>query len=521
MGSDGGDGSTEVDGGRSCAGDPTLCEAGQRCNSSSLCVPCDADGDTFVSTDPACDALAGASPRDCNDDAARVYPGAPPVCGDGMLNDCSASPPATFLAATGTMEIGPLASRILVTDDRRLDLPHVAVGIASGTERALVTYSREGLYEGEGYVSRPTPVHLLDGDLALLESATWEEFLPSPNAPAVHSMALRASAGGAMVTVGGVGYVGDYEGRSFTGSVDLGASTLRDGISLSSMSTTSAACAEIGALGANLALNRNGSILWANDREAVAYQTGGSLYCPSVGSGFFDPFVAGSDGSVHLAAFPDSAWVFDDGTPGSAPDVVAFPYPSPEGAFALPTMAPGLAYLGEVNGEENRYLHTVATEDANIALFTFRCFRYGTCTDWTLVRAIALPDGRTTLPTMDALVAPVAALVHVEDRIEVQGATNRRQTVVARLLEWPGAVLGAADTSDPGPAIDLFTHRYSDVDNATSPVVRTLATDVTRRPNGDFSLVFVALLGEQTFFASGFGGPWSIVVGGLRGCAEP
>lgn len=54
--------------------------------------PCDMDDDGFLNPSCAPDAGgsdAGVEPLDCDDTDGDVYPGAPPVCGDGVINDCN------------------------------------------------------------------------------------------------------------------------------------------------------------------------------------------------------------------------------------------------------------------------------------------------------------------------------------------------------------------------------------------------------------------------------------------------
>lgn len=61
----------------------------------------DGDGDGFGEPSTAlvsCEAPTGmvAEGRDCDDSQSSVYPGAPPICGDGQLNDCDATSECRF-----------------------------------------------------------------------------------------------------------------------------------------------------------------------------------------------------------------------------------------------------------------------------------------------------------------------------------------------------------------------------------------------------------------------------------------
>lgn len=83
-----------------CGGDDEICESGS-------CVSCDADRDSFYDGRAGCSLLRNGAPADCDDSAATVYPGAAPICGDGLLNGCLEMP-TTITMALDAQEIGVL-----------------------------------------------------------------------------------------------------------------------------------------------------------------------------------------------------------------------------------------------------------------------------------------------------------------------------------------------------------------------------------------------------------------------------
>ncbi len=76
------------------------CDGGETCDSG-RCVPCDEDGDGFERSAPGC---AG-TPADCDDTHPGVYPGATPVCGDGVRQSCDEG----LTIPGGYAEVGRLA----------------------------------------------------------------------------------------------------------------------------------------------------------------------------------------------------------------------------------------------------------------------------------------------------------------------------------------------------------------------------------------------------------------------------
>lgn len=111
---------------------PPECDPGRPCTSGlrcadARCVPCDGDLDTFFDPDPSCDAVALATARDCDDGNAAVFPGAPPICGDGVVNACDGTGVAvpTELSDLGD-EIGLLPRVSLAESAGALSLGGIA-----------------------------------------------------------------------------------------------------------------------------------------------------------------------------------------------------------------------------------------------------------------------------------------------------------------------------------------------------------------------------------------------------------
>ena len=103
-----------------CRGNLPVCDASGRC------VDCDVDGDGFAAGEASCDAVRGEAPVDCDDARDDVHPGAPVVCGDGVINGCS-GPAEDVARGLGVEEIGvlPPATLHLAPPVVLLDIPTV------------------------------------------------------------------------------------------------------------------------------------------------------------------------------------------------------------------------------------------------------------------------------------------------------------------------------------------------------------------------------------------------------------
>lgn len=111
---------------------------------------CDADGDGFSPADAAtvCGTVVEA---DCNDQNVRVFPGAPAVCGDDVINDCSGQAVPTSLMDENVAEfdrVEPFSLAALTRFQGVVTLDALAVpidldegGTAHGT---LVAFVRDG-----------------------------------------------------------------------------------------------------------------------------------------------------------------------------------------------------------------------------------------------------------------------------------------------------------------------------------------------------------------------------------------
>lgn len=118
-------------------------------------VCCDRDGDGFFATDA--DVSCGNDlATDCDDDNIRIFPGAPALCGDGVINDCNSVALPTAFDGLGIQEfqsVGPTPIAEIIgpslppaTDVLSIPSPYIEVdGVPQGGEfRTLVAYVRRG-----------------------------------------------------------------------------------------------------------------------------------------------------------------------------------------------------------------------------------------------------------------------------------------------------------------------------------------------------------------------------------------
>ncbi len=74
------------------------CGASRACSATYTCIDCDSDGDGWYADLPGCETMGVGLPRDCNDGAANIYPGALPFCNNAVDESCGGGTVAGGLA---------------------------------------------------------------------------------------------------------------------------------------------------------------------------------------------------------------------------------------------------------------------------------------------------------------------------------------------------------------------------------------------------------------------------------------
>lgn len=503
----------------------TGCPSGERCRASDdACVGCDADGDGFASDDPACDDAAGSSARDCDDDAPTVYPGAPPVCGDGRTNACEGTGlevPDALLTALSGAEVGALETRRLAeTTTGYFHGGHVApIEGADGVVRLVATWAQADA-EASTVV-----VELLDAEtfervdrVDLADVAAVDGFLVS---------AVRALGDGA-VGVAAFRY-GATTGEMYTGSLPAGATDL-SGLTVS-LRDSAGTCLQAGT---GFALPRYpDTYLVMNDVGDVGgynrYNEGEPLFFVSPdGTVGCDGLGFGS--SLYLTEGAAGFFAFRNDNPStptlymwrtSSDRVSSFSVSVPLD-FSGPS---SLAHLGgEAGSSLERFLFLGPTYDDSMAVVPIDCpsealggdcFAAGDPAEHA--PAVSGLDG-TLLPLARRLTARSAAVFWVEDR--TAGATppnTRVQELVMHVADRDGAIEYATD-GDPGAGLPVL--RY-ELDDAASDyrVVETMDAEIVRDAStGDLTIYALGVYSQAT--VDSFTSPESseVRLGGARVC---
>ncbi len=132
-------------------GGTASCESASDCGDDEgcregTCVPCDGDGDGYFADEAWCGELLGGGPPDCRDEDPFTYPGAPPHCGDGELNDCEAEDVMDPLFG----EVGVLPPQILLEQpDFVRQLSVGAIQNVQDSDLAAITFVEDNMpFEG-------------------------------------------------------------------------------------------------------------------------------------------------------------------------------------------------------------------------------------------------------------------------------------------------------------------------------------------------------------------------------------
>ncbi len=493
------------DGGTGCVVDPSLCTEGTRCAADGRCVACDADGDGTYAPDSTCDAMAGDAARDCDDDDGDIYPGAPPVCGDGKINGCDAGP-ESFRTALSVGEIGALGvERItpMVTGD---DLSSLALDVTADTGAVAPVVVMAWATESNGgrfLAADPNDLSRLSAFGIGIDTVAVDLRSISDTGAVIRALRQGTTAGVELTTIA----------FSATDPTTLGTPAgyaFDDG--------PCASAAEAGDIASNLVVDATGAAVWllGGSARGVHVTDADVVSCFTMPAGAYR--LAGTTSEVVGAAAPVDGSFRAIRAADDAVDAIA------SGAGPSRVEAPGFAFVRAAT--HDLHLGALVGEDGRTRTVPVECTPGGACAPSPMAGGVfdaATGVSDTYGAALDALTGDHLALVQIEERGSAPAPDDQSHEVVLRLLSYPATAVGGDGASGPGESLLLHRHSFASADRDHSEVREVEVASLRDASSGDLSLYWAARIGDRRLAPGSTDDPSAdneIRYGGVRFCVS-